>query len=251
MLATAVAAALTLSAADASAQTKGAATKAEVQSIQSQMQALAERLNRLEVRQCRAQDAELGAAGAGRPPRGGNGLPEVPDQGTARRRRGRFERDCQGERRRLGHEDQGPRRPPLPFREHLDGARGRCHPDCACLRRRRGRPLSPSHPRTTGFRLQGDRQRQGHPAVRHGRRRSAFVEPDAGQLRYPQVDRPRHGLCRLEVHAGRQPAARQAGQPDLQAWPEPVLRRRLQPGRRRRQVRPRHVLRHRLRLVAQ
>ncbi len=54
VLATAVAAALTLSAADASAQTKGAATKAEVQSIQSQMQALAERLSRLE-----ATNAEL------------------------------------------------------------------------------------------------------------------------------------------------------------------------------------------------
>ena len=44
VLATAIAAALTLGAADASAQTKGAATKAEVQTIQSQMQALAERL---------------------------------------------------------------------------------------------------------------------------------------------------------------------------------------------------------------
>ena len=54
VLATAVAAVLTLSAADASAQTKGAATKAEVQSIQSQMQALAERLSRLE-----AANAEL------------------------------------------------------------------------------------------------------------------------------------------------------------------------------------------------
>ena len=54
VLATAVAAALALSAADASAQTKGVATKAEVQSIQSQMQALAERLSRLE-----AANAEL------------------------------------------------------------------------------------------------------------------------------------------------------------------------------------------------
>ena len=54
VLATAVAAVLTLSAADASAQTKGAATKAEVQSIQSQVQALAERLSRLE-----AANAEL------------------------------------------------------------------------------------------------------------------------------------------------------------------------------------------------
>ena len=54
VLATAVAAALTLSAADASAQTKGGATKAEVQSIQSQVQALAERLSRLE-----AANAEL------------------------------------------------------------------------------------------------------------------------------------------------------------------------------------------------
>ncbi len=42
------------SAAEASAQTKGTATKAEVQAIQAQMQALAERLNRLE-----ATNAEL------------------------------------------------------------------------------------------------------------------------------------------------------------------------------------------------
>jgi len=48
VLATAVAAALLLSAADASAQTKGAAIKAEVQSIQSRVPALAERSNRLE-----------------------------------------------------------------------------------------------------------------------------------------------------------------------------------------------------------
>ncbi len=61
VLATAVAAVLTLSAADASAQTKGAATKAEVQSIQSQMQALAERLNRLESAnaELKTQNAEL------------------------------------------------------------------------------------------------------------------------------------------------------------------------------------------------
>jgi len=63
VLATAVAAALTLSAADASAQTKGAATKAEVQSIQSQMQALAERLSRLEAANAdlKTQNSELQA----------------------------------------------------------------------------------------------------------------------------------------------------------------------------------------------
>ena len=63
VLATAVAAVLTLSAADASAQTKGAATKAEVQSIQSQMQALAERLNRLETAnaELKTQNSELQA----------------------------------------------------------------------------------------------------------------------------------------------------------------------------------------------
>jgi hypothetical protein len=63
VLATAVAAALTLSAADASAQTKGAATKAEVQSIQSQMQALAERLSRLEAAnvELKTQNSELQA----------------------------------------------------------------------------------------------------------------------------------------------------------------------------------------------
>jgi hypothetical protein len=56
VLAAAIAAALTLGAADASAQTKGTASKAEVQSIQAQMQALAERMNRLE-----ATNAELTA----------------------------------------------------------------------------------------------------------------------------------------------------------------------------------------------
>jgi hypothetical protein len=63
VLATAVAAVLSLSAADASAQTKGAATKAEVQSIQSQMQALAERLNRLEAAnaELKTQNSELQA----------------------------------------------------------------------------------------------------------------------------------------------------------------------------------------------
>ena len=63
VLATAVAAALTLSAAQANAQTKGTATKAEVQSIQAQMQALAERLNRLETTnaELKTQNAELQA----------------------------------------------------------------------------------------------------------------------------------------------------------------------------------------------
>ncbi|MDH4312729.1 MAG: hypothetical protein OEW57_13925, partial [Gammaproteobacteria bacterium] len=63
MLATAVAAVLTLGAADASAQTRGAATKAEVQFIQSQMQALAERLNRLEAANAdlKTQNSELQA----------------------------------------------------------------------------------------------------------------------------------------------------------------------------------------------
>ena len=73
--------------------------------------------------QRRAQDAELGAAGAGRPPRGGDGLPQVPDQGTARRRRRRLQRNLQGQGRRLGDQDQGSRRLPLPPREHLDRAR--------------------------------------------------------------------------------------------------------------------------------
>jgi len=58
-----VAAALTLSAAQASAQTKGTATKAEVQSIQAQMQALSERLNRLETTnaELKTQNSELQA----------------------------------------------------------------------------------------------------------------------------------------------------------------------------------------------
>jgi hypothetical protein len=60
-LATAIAAALTLGVADASAQTRGAATTAEIQSIQAQMQALTERLNRLEASnsELATQNAEL------------------------------------------------------------------------------------------------------------------------------------------------------------------------------------------------
>lgn len=63
LLATAVAAALTLSAAEASAQSKGAATKAEVQSIEAQMKVLAERLSRLEANnvELKAQNSELQA----------------------------------------------------------------------------------------------------------------------------------------------------------------------------------------------
>jgi hypothetical protein len=61
VLATAVAAALALGAADASAQTKGAASKAEVQTLQAQMQAMTERLNRLEASnaQLQAENGEL------------------------------------------------------------------------------------------------------------------------------------------------------------------------------------------------
>jgi hypothetical protein len=61
VLATAVAAALALGAADASAQTKGAASKAEVQTLQTQMQALTERLNRLEASnaQLQTENSEL------------------------------------------------------------------------------------------------------------------------------------------------------------------------------------------------
>ncbi len=63
MLATAVAAALTLGAADVSAQTRGTATKADVEAIEAQMRALVERLDRLEADKGRleATNAELEA----------------------------------------------------------------------------------------------------------------------------------------------------------------------------------------------
>ena len=63
VLATAVAAALTFGAADASAQTRGTATRAEVQAIEAQMQALMERLNKLEATNTTLQtdNAELKA----------------------------------------------------------------------------------------------------------------------------------------------------------------------------------------------
>jgi hypothetical protein len=62
VLATAIAAALTFGAAeDASAQDRGTATKAEVQAIESQMQSLVDRLNRLEATnaQLQSDNAEL------------------------------------------------------------------------------------------------------------------------------------------------------------------------------------------------
>jgi hypothetical protein len=63
VLATAISVALTLSAADAFAQSKGAATKAEVQAVQAQMQALADRLSRLEATNAalQSENAELKA----------------------------------------------------------------------------------------------------------------------------------------------------------------------------------------------
>jgi len=61
VLAAAVAAVLTLAAADASAQTKGSATKADVQAVQAQMQALADRLGKLEAANAalQSENAEL------------------------------------------------------------------------------------------------------------------------------------------------------------------------------------------------
>jgi len=61
VLATAVAATLALAAPAASAQTKGAATKAEVQAMQAQMEALAQRLSKLEATNAtlQAENADL------------------------------------------------------------------------------------------------------------------------------------------------------------------------------------------------
>jgi hypothetical protein len=63
LLATAVAAALTLAAAEASAAPAGSATKAEVQAMQAQMQVLMERMNKLEAANgaLQAENAELKA----------------------------------------------------------------------------------------------------------------------------------------------------------------------------------------------
>jgi hypothetical protein len=63
VLATAVAAALTLSAANASAQTKGAATKADLQAVQSQLQTLVDRVTALETTNAtlKTENAELKA----------------------------------------------------------------------------------------------------------------------------------------------------------------------------------------------
>ncbi len=210
VLATAVAAALTLSAADASAQTKGAATKADVQSIQAQMQALAERLNRLETAnaELKTQNSELQALADRREAEMDylkSQTKELREEGAVASNEISKVKGADWATKIKGRGDLRYR-----SREHLDGARRRRRGG------RRGRPLPPSHPCPARLRFQGDRQRQGHAAVRDGRRRSALVQPDAGQHRHAQVDRPRHGLRRLEVHGGRQPAARQAGQPGLQ-----------------------------------
>jgi hypothetical protein len=63
VLATAIAAAQSLGAANASAQTKGAATKAEVEAVQAQVQALVERMNSVEAANAalKSQNAELQA----------------------------------------------------------------------------------------------------------------------------------------------------------------------------------------------
>ena len=61
VLATAVAATLALAAPAASAQAKGAATKADVQAMQAQMEALAQRLSKLEATNAtlQAENADL------------------------------------------------------------------------------------------------------------------------------------------------------------------------------------------------
>src|SRR5512142_2885165 len=63
VIAAAVAATLSLAAADASAETKGAASKADIQAVQAQMQALTDRLAKLEATnaQLASQNAELQA----------------------------------------------------------------------------------------------------------------------------------------------------------------------------------------------
>jgi hypothetical protein len=84
VLATAVAATLALAAPQAFAQAKGSATKAEVQAIEAQMQALAERLNKLEAANTSLQAENSRAQVRGRAPRGRDRLPQGADQGPAR-----------------------------------------------------------------------------------------------------------------------------------------------------------------------
>jgi len=105
VLASAVAATLALAAPEIHAQARGGASKAEVQAIEAQMKALAERLDRLEsanaTLQTRTRSSSPPSSVATRRSTTSRRRPR-----TSRGRRRGLQRGEQGEGRRLGLEDQ-------------------------------------------------------------------------------------------------------------------------------------------------
>ena len=163
MLATAVAAALLLAAGDASAQTKGAATKAEVQSIQAQMQALADRLNKLEAANAtlQSENADLKAIVESRDAE----TEYLKAQTKDLREDGAVAANEISKVKGADWATKIKLRGDLRYRsrEHLARAcRGRQCRGC-------GRPISPTHSCTARLRRDGDRQREGDVAARHRR----------------------------------------------------------------------------------
>ncbi len=185
VLATAVVATLLLAAGEASAQTKGAATKAEVQSIQAQMQVLADRLNKLEAANATLQSENAELEGDRGKPRCRNRIPEVPDQGLARGigggRRMKFRRSRAPTGRRRS--SCAATYATVPRTSGTERDVGGSAEDAA-------RPLSPTDPCTTRLRCDRHGQPEGDLALRDGWRRSAFLEPDPGIQRHAQADRP-------------------------------------------------------------
>ena len=106
LLATAVAAALTLAAVEASAAPGSAATKAEIQAMQAQMEALAARLGKLEAANTalQAENSELRSVVERRDAE--TDYLKAQTKELAGRGRSRLERTEQAQGRRLGIEDQ-------------------------------------------------------------------------------------------------------------------------------------------------
>lgn len=251
VLATAVAAALTLSAADASAQTKGGATKAEVQSIQSQVQALAERLSRLEAAnaELKTQNSDLQALADRREAEmdylksqtrelreegavASNEIAKVKGADWATKIKGRGDFRYRSEN--IWTERVVAATPTVPA--YVDDAADRYRHR---IRARLGFDIKATDnvKGTLLFATGGDDPRSSNQTLGSSGTRKA-IGLDMGYVDWNFMQ------------GGNLLLGKQV-QPIFKARPEPVLRRRLQSGRRCRQGRPRHVLRRRLRLVVQ
>ena len=204
LLATAVAAALTLAAVEASAAPGSAATKAEIQAMQAQMEALAARLSKLEAANTalQAENSELKSVVERRDAE----TDYLKAQTKDLREEGAV---TSNELSKLkgadwAIEDQVQGRLPHARREHRDRACGRADhgaenpevQDAADRNRARFRARF-------GFDCDRDRHGQGHLPSRLGRRRSALDQPDVDQHRLGEVHLDRPGLHRLELHERR------------------------------------------------